>query len=160
MRRTLLAQCGDSTLVNGIAGALRGQGSFRELEAGPIAQLAHHGTLVELDPGEALIRRDEPDTSEFYVLVEGTLVVQGASGFIARLDQPGTVVGEVAVLMAAERSADVIAQSPVRALALPSGLTSSADGAGVATTLRRIMADSLGAKLRDDWVKYEDFVKF
>lgn len=160
MRRTILAQCGDPAVVDGIAAALCGHGSFRGLDRAPVGQLARHGTLIELEPGEALIRQDETGAPELYVLVEGTLVVQGKTGFIARLDQPGTVVGEVAVLMASERSADVLAESAVRAMALPSDLISSSAGAEVAPTLRRIMSDSLGAKLRDDWVRYEDFVKF
>jgi len=160
MRRANIGQLGDPALVQSITSALCGQEAFQRVDVEPLGKLVRLGILIELDPGEALIRQGEASVPELYVLVEGTLVVRSDLGFIARLEQPGTVVGEVAVLMATERSADVIAESPVRALAIPSDLGTSPEAVEVAPVVRLIMSDSLGAKLRDDWVKYEDFVKF
>lgn len=160
MRRASIGAANDAGMVDGITGTLCGNGSFRQVAAAPLAELVRLGTLIELEPGEALMRQGEASTAEIYVLVEGTLVVRSNFGFIARLEQPGTVVGEVGVLMASERSADVVAESPVRALALPSELMTSTDSTGVAAVLRQVMSDSLGSKLRDDWVRYEDLIKF
>lgn len=160
MRRSEIGSATEGGIADHITRALCGKGSFHRVAAAPLADLVRLGTLVELDCGEVLIRQGEPPTPEIYVLVAGTLVVRSSFGFIARLDQPGTVVGEVAVLMVSERSADVVAESPVQVLALSSDLMTSADAAGVAAVLRQVMSDSLGSKLRDDWVRYEDIVKF
>jgi CRP-like cAMP-binding protein len=52
--------------------------------------------------------------SQEYILVEGSLVVVASNKFILRLDQPGDVVGEIAVIQSASRSADVVAEVDCR----------------------------------------------
>jgi CRP-like cAMP-binding protein len=130
--------------------------SARLCERGPLAGLAAHvvaavvrsSALVELDPGEMLIREGDPATPEVFLLIEGALIVQSkAGGFIARLDELGAVVGEAAVVLSSKRSADVVAETEVHALVVPSQVLARPEFADVAAGIR-------GAMLRDDWVKY------
>jgi CRP-like cAMP-binding protein len=60
--------------------------------------------------------------SQEYILVEGSLVVVASNKFILRLDQPGDVVGEIAVIQSASRSADVVAEVDCRLIAFPAKL--------------------------------------
>jgi CRP-like cAMP-binding protein len=146
MRRTEISQL-DEARVQDLGAALAACATFAGIGGPLMAKLVHLGARLELHAGEALIREGEPATAEIYLLVEGTLVVQSKAGFIARLDRPGAVVGEVAVLLSSARTADVLAESAARLVAIPSGILSQPEFAEVATAVRASM-------LRDDWVKY------
>jgi CRP-like cAMP-binding protein len=117
------------------------------LAADVVAAVVRSSSLVELDAGEMLVREGEPATAELYLLIEGTLVVQSKGGFIARLDELGAVVGEAAVVLSSKRTADVVAESAVHALVVPSQVLAQPEFADVAASIR-------GAMLRDDWVQY------
>lgn len=147
MRRTQIAQLDDAPRVERLVATLSGCKAFAGIAAVLLARLVRLGTLLELNAGEALIREGEPAAAELYLLVDGTLVVQSKAGFIAKLDRPGAVVGEVAVLLSSARTADVLAESAARLIALPSVILSQPEFAEVATAVR-------GSMLRDDWVQY------
>jgi CRP-like cAMP-binding protein len=112
-----------------------------------IAAFLRFGESVELDPGEALIREGEPATPEIYLLIEGALVVQSKGAQLARLERPGDVVGEAAVVLGSKRTADVLADSAARLVAIPGKALAQPEFADVAAGVR-------SALLRDDWVKY------
>jgi CRP-like cAMP-binding protein len=137
----------DATLGARLADTLRERGPLAGLEVQTVAKAVGLGALIELAPGEALIREGEAAAPEIYLLVEGALVVQSQSGTLARLNRPGDVVGEAAVLLSSKRTADVIAESAVRVVALPAKLLALPEYAAVATSIR-------GSMLRDDWVNY------
>ena len=143
MKRTEI----DPALASRLAETLRQNGPLSGLAADAAASLITLGTLVELEPGEALIREDEEAAREIYLLVEGALAVKSKSGMVARLNRPGDVVGEVAVLLSSKRTADVIADSAVRALAIPEKVLEMPEYAEVASAVG-------GAMLRDDWIQY------
>lgn len=147
MKRTDIARIEDPALAGRVAAALGQRGPLAGLADVAMAKLVRLGTLLELDAGEALIREGDPAAAEIYLLLEGALVVQSQSGTLARLDRPGDVVGEVAVLLSSKRTADVIAESAVRAVALPSQVLALPEFAEAAAGIR-------GAMLRDDWVQY------
>jgi len=147
MQRTDVGQLQDPALVEQLAATLCGRDTFNGIEAPLMSGLVRLGALVDLGKGETLIREGEPAASEIFLLIEGSLVVQSQSAFIARLDRPGDVVGEVAVLLSSKRTADVIAESAVRVVAIPSKAISQPEFAEIAAGVRKIM-------LRDDWVKY------
>ena len=147
MQRTEIGQLGDPLLVERLTATLRERDPFSGVAAPLVAKLIRLGALVEVAKGEALIREGEPSASEIYLLIEGALVVQSKTAFIARLDRPGDVVGEVAVLLSSRRTADVIAESAVRVMAIPSKVISLPEFADIAAGVRGIM-------LRDDWVQY------
>jgi len=147
MKRTEIGQAGEPALVERLAATLRGRDAFSGIDAPLVANLVRLGAVLDLAKGEALIREGESSAAEIYLLIEGTLVVQSKTGFIARLDRPGDVVGEVAVLLSSKRTADVVAETAVRVIAVPSKIISLPDFTEVAEGIRRMM-------LRDDWVQY------
>ena len=147
MQRTRIERLDDSPLIERTAEALRQRGALGGLDAPLVARLIRLGDLIDLAKGEPLVREGEAATPEIYLLVEGALLVQSKGAFIARLDRPGDVIGEVAVLLSSVRTADVIAESAVRVVAIPSAVLSQPEFADVAAGVR-------GAMLRDDWVQY------
>jgi CRP-like cAMP-binding protein len=129
------------------AAALAGSGPLAGLAPHTIAAFLGLGELIELQGGEALIREGDPATPEIYLLLEGALVVLSKGAQLARLERTGEVVGEAAVMLGSKRTADVLADSAVRAVAIP----------GKALALpefRDIAAGVRSALLRDDWVQY------
>src|SRR5258706_12336716 len=142
MKRTNIADSKSASLVDGLVEVLRQRGPLAGLSAGAAAGFIRLGELVELEPGEALIREDEEAAPEIYLLVEGALVVQSNGARVARLNRPGDVVGEVAVLLSSRRTADVIADSAVRAMAIPAKVLTMPEYADVASGVS-------GAMIRD-----------
>ena len=147
MKRREIRELGNPAIVERLAAALRARATFGAVEPSLLNRLLALGALLELDRGEALIRESDAGAPEFYVLLDGSLLVQSQNGFIARLDKPGDVAGEMAVLMSSKRTADVIAEGPVRVVALPSSALADEEFAEVAAAIR-------GAMLRDDWIQY------
>lgn len=147
MKRTEIASHAAPALPGELAETLRQRGPLAGLPVDVVAKAVRLGALVELEPGETLIREGDAAAAEIYLLLEGALVVQSQSGMLARLDRPGDVVGEAAVLLSSKRTADVIAESAARLVALPSKLLALPEHAAVATSIRATM-------LRDDWVQY------
>lgn len=147
MKRTDIARHGDPALAARLAETLRQRGPLAGLAVDAVARVVDLGALLELEPGEVLIREGESAASEVYLLVEGAFVVKAQGATVARLDHPGDVVGEVAVLLSSKRTADVIAESAVRAIAIPSKMLAQPEFAEAAAGIRSAM-------LRDDWVQY------
>ncbi len=147
MKRTDIAWLHDDALVAGISAPLSERGPLAGIAQDVIAAVVRASAMLELDAGEMLVREGEAATPEVYVLIEGALVVQSKSGFIARLDQVGAVVGEAAVVLGSKRSADVVAETAVRAVVVPAQVLADPHFADVAAGIRSAM-------LRDDWVKY------
>lgn len=130
-----------------LAEALRQRGPLAALDPVAAAKLVALGTLVELAPGEMLIREGDAPSAEVFLLVEGALVVQSGSGTLARLSRPGDVVGEVAVLLSAKRTASVVADGAVKVLAIPTPVLKMPEFSAVAAGISSAM-------LRDDWIQY------
>jgi len=147
MKRMDLAENDQADLIGGLAEKLRERGPLAALGADAVPGLIRLGALIELAPGEALIRENDAATPEIYLLVAGSLVVKAQGGMMARLHRPGDVVGEVAVLLSSKRTADVIADTAARVLALPARVLKMPEYAAVS-------AGVSGAMLRDDWVQY------
>ena len=147
MKRTNIAEGLDAKRVDDLVERLRQRGPLSGLPADAAASLVRLSALIELASGEALIREDEDAVPEVYVLVEGALAVRSKSGMTARLERPGDVVGEVAVLLSSKRTADVIADSAVRVMSIPAKVLSMPEYAEAA-------AGVSGAMIRDDWIQY------
>lgn len=147
MQRTAIDRSADAQLAGQLAEALGDRGPLTGLPPPMRVQIIRLGELLELAPGEPLIREDEDAVPEVYVLVEGTLAVHARTGMAARLTRPGDVVGEVAVLLSSKRTADVVAEGAVRVLAIPARVLAMPEYAQVAAAIG-------GAMIRDDWVQY------
>lgn len=79
-------------------------------------QLAGVCHELAIDRGEHLV--DEGQFAyEFYVIEEGTAAVVGSGKHLTDL-RPGDFFGEIALLRGGERTASVIATSPVKAFAM------------------------------------------
>ena len=147
MKRVPIAESNNPITLAQLGVSLSTNGPLAGIAPEVIVAVARAGATLELAAGEFLVREGEPATPEVYLLVEGTLGVQSKGNFIARLDQPGAVIGEVAVVLSSKRTADVVAESAVRALAIPVAVLGQPEFADVAAGIR-------GAMLRDDWVHY------
>ena len=80
--------------------------SMRELLA-----LSEELPLREVEPGDVLVREGER-SGALYVLERGALTVARAGVTIAVISAPGSLVGEVAVLVGGDHSATVTATIP------------------------------------------------
>ena len=137
----------DDALVQTVGERLHAAGPLAGISRDVSAGVVRASEMLQLALGELLVKEGDPAAPEVYVLVEGTLVVQSKGNLIAKLDQPGAVIGEVAVVLSAKRTADVVARTAVRALAVPVKVLAQPEFADIAAGIR-------GAMLRDDWVKY------
>ena len=106
------------------------------------------GSLVTLEKDQYLIREGDDSALELYILVEGSLVILADRKFILRLDLPGDVVGELAVIQSAQRSADVITETDCRLIALPAENFLVDENADHASILYVLFAHIMAAKLR------------
>lgn len=76
---------------------------------------------LSLERGEALIETGEA-LGELYVLVSGRLVVERDGIEIARITEPGTLVGEMSVLLGTDHSATVTALTPIEVRHIEDGI--------------------------------------
>jgi CRP-like cAMP-binding protein len=76
---------------------------------------------LELERGEVLIEAGEA-RGELYVLASGQLKVVRDGVEIARISEPGTLVGEMSVLLGTDHSATVTALGPVEVRHIEDGL--------------------------------------
>jgi len=147
MKRGEIREIGNPAMVERLAEDLCEQGPLAGIPVNVVADVIRSAAMVELETGELLVREGEAATPEVYLLLEGSLAVQAKTGFIARLDKPGDVIGEAAVVLHSKRNADVVAETAVRALSIPAAVLAEAEFAEVAAGIRSAM-------LRDDWVQY------
>ena len=73
-----------------------------------VLRLAEAAPEQHIGAGEAIISFGEADPALF-VLVTGALDVRREGATIARLDEPGAIVGELSLLLGTPASADVVA---------------------------------------------------
>lgn len=83
------------------------------MESADVLALASSRPIVEVADGDALIRAGQPDPA-LYVLVSGALEVRSGDAPIARLPEPGTIVGEIGLLLGVPATADVVAVGATR----------------------------------------------
>jgi CRP-like cAMP-binding protein len=76
---------------------------------------------LSLERGDRLIEAGEA-RGELFVLVAGRLVVERDDVEIARITEPGTLVGEMSVLLGTDHSATVTALTPVEVRHIEDGL--------------------------------------
>jgi len=74
-----------------------------------------------LDPGESLIEAGEA-RGELFVLVSGKLKVERDGVEIAKITEPGALVGEMSVLLGIDHSATVVATTDVEVRHIEDGL--------------------------------------
>ncbi len=92
---------------------------FRGLEAHRIHEIARRAERVVYKPGDFLIEDGCPGEAAI-LIVTGQAVRVSGPGLAQRahIVEPGSLLGEMAMLIETEHSSTVIARSPVRALRL------------------------------------------
>ncbi len=75
--------------------------------------LSAHLPEVEFQPGESVVDEGGPSGS-IWVLVSGSLRVMKGDVPVNTIDQPGTMVGEMSVLLGTDHGASVVATEPSR----------------------------------------------
>ncbi len=104
-----------------IVGRLRETPLFANVEDGPLRRLVARGEVVDLAPGEVLIRQgDEADA--LFVVLEGELEVtrqSGESRIPLAVVGPGSLQGEIAALEGGRRLASVSARGEAEVLRIP-----------------------------------------
>jgi len=98
-----------------VRAALQSSSLFHGLTEVQVAEVSTHGTIREFKLGEYLTTQGKPATA-FYIIAEGTAVIQrarGDDGSIVDIAQvcPPDAVGEMGVLLRSQRSASVVCQS-------------------------------------------------
>ena len=83
--------------------------------------LTHAWPQRSLKPGEPLIEAGEAG-GELYVLVSGKLAVSRDGFEIARITEPGALVGEMSVVLGLDHSATVTAKTPVEVRVMEDGI--------------------------------------
>ena len=82
---------------------------FQTMGKTTLRQVLRRGTYLEVPKGMILVKEGGLD-DDLYFLLKGSLAVLSGEKLILRLDQPGDVAGEFAVVSSAARSADVVAE--------------------------------------------------
>lgn len=121
---------------------------FSEIDTSLLGKLLRLGTFVALERGELLIREGDTSAFELYVLIEGALVVESESDFILRVNQPGDIVGEIALLQGSPRTADVIAEVDALVVAIKQETMMQPQFAELAPVFNMLLTRSMANKLR------------
>ncbi|MEO6571686.1 MAG: cyclic nucleotide-binding domain-containing protein, partial [Ilumatobacteraceae bacterium] len=82
------------------------------MDASVLLHMVADRPIVEFADGDLLIGAGQPDPPLF-VLAAGTLEVRNRQLALARLDDPGAIVGEIGLLLGTPATADVVAVGPV-----------------------------------------------
>jgi CRP-like cAMP-binding protein len=78
-----------------------------------LLQLSSHLPEVDIESGHELLREGER-TGSIWILVSGELRVRRGTTIVEWIDEPGAVVGEMAVLLGTTATASVEASEPSR----------------------------------------------
>jgi transcriptional regulator with PAS, ATPase and Fis domain len=130
--------------------ALRRMPVLRELPLDALERMASRSALRELAAGDRLVREGEAGDAVF-ALLEGRVAIEVALGSAERgviaTRGPGDLVGEMALLDDAPRSASARAEDRVRALRIPGGVFLEAMGQHSPAALALVR--SLSRRLRE-----------
>lgn len=127
---------------------------FRELAPELLAGIRARAREHAYKPGDLLIRQGDPGDALF-VILEGKAVAvaheEGGAAHTLGWFQRGSVVGEMALVTREPRSADVVADSAIRALVLPADdfHQLAERHPELAVLLTNVVADRLGESSRD-----------
>ena len=87
---------------------------FKDVDESKLSKIAPFTMLVEFPDGKTIIQ-EGGYSNDFYAIESGTAKVERGGDTIAEIG-PGDVFGEQGLLERQERSASVVATSPLRAL--------------------------------------------
>lgn len=100
--------------------------------------------IRELGDGDILLQEGEK-TGHLYALVEGRLVVLRGDTEVAVLAEPGSLIGEMAVLLDSPHTATVRAIGPAKVCAVEDGASFLSSHPGLSLLVARLLARRLNA---------------
>ena len=102
--------------IDTIAGKLRNLEVFRGLKPLQITEIVRHAERIVFRDGQTIVEAGRPGDAAF-VLVSGNAEVVGAEPATAPCAiEPGSLIGEMAMLIEHDYRISVVARGPVRAL--------------------------------------------
>ena len=148
MQREPLSKISEHPQLLSIFETFRSGRYFNNIDPELLKNMLRQGTVLTLKKDDYLIKEGDDSPTEMYILVEGSLAVISQDKFILRLDLPGDVVGEAAVIHSGPRSADVIAETDCMLIAFSAEMFEVEKGAKHAPIFYVLCAHVLAAKLR------------
>lgn len=91
---------------------------FTEIGGEALRLLAFSVETVSVRPGELLFEKGAPAEGA-YVIVNGNIALKAGDGDRERSVGPGTLIGEMALIVPTERPCDAVALEPTRLIAIP-----------------------------------------
>ena len=120
MQRKLLSFPKNSSEIDHYAKIIGGGRYFRKISNSHIKEILRYSELITLNPDEYLIHKDQSNSPELIVLLEGSLAVRSKRKFVMRLNNPGDLVGELSVITGeSNHFADIISEKLSKVVIFP-----------------------------------------
>ena len=120
MQRKLLSFPKNSSEIDHYAKIIGGSRYFSKISNSHIKEILRYGELITLNADEYLIHKDQSNSPELIVLLEGSLAVRSKRKFVMRLNNPGDLVGELSVITGkSNHFADIISEKLSKVVIFP-----------------------------------------
>jgi diguanylate cyclase (GGDEF)-like protein/PAS domain S-box-containing protein len=110
-----------AALLEGIVATLMGCRYFQTMKPAVLRDVLKKGTYLEV-PGDTQLIREAALDDDIYFLLDGALKVLSGEKLIIRLNTPGDIVGEFAVVSDSPRSADVVTEGECKLVRISSAV--------------------------------------
>lgn len=124
---------------------------FRTVDTELLKEILQNAMIFNLGSAEFLIRESNKSDRMVYILLEGEFDVVADKKFILKIDQPGQTIGEMAAINPnTPRSADVLAVSPSKVIAIESSFLDKTDAKSqkLASSFYKMFSHVLSEKIR------------
>ena len=120
MQRKLLSFPKNSSEIDHYAKIIGGGRYFRKISISHIKEILRYSELITLNADEYLIHKDQSNSPELIVLLEGSLAVRSERQFVMRLNNPGDLVGGLSVITdESNQFADIISEKLSKVIIFP-----------------------------------------
>ena len=120
MQRKLLSFPKNSSEIDHYAKIIGGSRYFRKISNNHIKEILRYSELITLNADEYLIHKDQSNSPELIVLLEGSLAVRSKKQFVMRLNNPGDLVGELSFITGkSNHFADIISEKLSKVVIFP-----------------------------------------
>jgi CRP-like cAMP-binding protein len=107
-------------VAQSIAAPLRHLPLFEGLSAYQISEIARTAERVMFKPGQVIIQRDMPADAAYVIVAGDALRVDGPElGEQSARVEPGSLIGEMAMIVETESTSTIVARDHVKALRIP-----------------------------------------
>jgi len=137
--------------IDQVVDSIRQTPYFKTVDPLLLKEILLRAWIFELGSAEYLIRESNKSDSMVYILLQGEFDVFADKKFILKIAQPGSTIGEMAVLSAnTPRSADVIAVTYSKVIAIESNFLNKTDAENQKLTnvFLKMFSNVLAEKLR------------